>query len=89
MQKSLLLLLAGVLLVLISLAPASAQGFHRFGRANRSLTLKPTHTNKHVKHREKTKKVKKHRPDNGENRRHKQAKRAEIRRESDALDRQE
>jgi Skp family chaperone for outer membrane proteins len=86
MKKALLLLFAGLLLVLISLAPAAAQQFHRFGHANRSKTLKPQHSSRHVKHRDKTKKVKKRKPENGEKRRHKQAKQEKLNREAKAYD---
>jgi hypothetical protein len=79
MKKPLLLLFAGLLLVLISLSPAAAQRFHRIGHANRSHTIKPEHTNKHIRHRDKQK-TKKHKPDNGESRRHKENKRQEKRR---------
>ncbi|MBF9220807.1 hypothetical protein [Hymenobacter ruricola] len=89
MQKALLLLLAGTLLVLTSLAPASAQGFHRFGHANRALTKKKEHSTKHVKHRDKTKKVKKRKPKNGEEKRHKQAKQQELNREAKKYDAEE
>ena len=81
MQKALLLLLACVLLVLISLGPAAAQSFHRFGHANRSHTKKAEHSNKHVKHRDK-KKVKKKKPENDKSRRRKEAKLQKERRES-------
>ncbi|WP_305032498.1 hypothetical protein [Hymenobacter convexus] len=62
-----------MLLVFISLGPASAQSFHRFGHANRSHTKKAEHSNKHVKHRDK-KKVKKKKPENDKSRRRKEAK---------------
>ncbi|UOQ99768.1 hypothetical protein MUN81_09775 [Hymenobacter sp. 5317J-9] len=86
MKKALLLTLASVLLFLISLGPVAAQGFHRFGHANRSLTKKKEHSSKHVKHRDKTKKVKKRKPENGEKRRHKQAKQQELNREAKEYD---
>ena len=73
MKKSLLLLLASLLLVLTAPAPASAQMFHRMGHANRSRTIKSERSNKHVKHRDK-KKVKKKKPENDKSRRRKEAK---------------
>ncbi|MFD2717325.1 hypothetical protein ACFST9_01265 [Hymenobacter monticola] len=80
MKKSLLLLLASLLLVLTSPAPANAQMFHRLGHANRSRTKKAEHSNKHVKHRDK-KKVKKKKPENDKSRRRKEAKLQKERRE--------
>ena len=89
MKKSVLLLLAVLLLVLTGPAPVGAQFFHRMGHANRSKTMKAEHSNKNVRHRDKQTKVKKRKPDNGEKKRHKQAKRDKINKEADALDREE
>jgi hypothetical protein len=80
MKKALLLLLASLLLVLTSPAPATAQMFHRLGHANRSRTKKAEHSHKHVKHRDK-KKVKKKKPENDKSRRRKEAKLQKERRE--------
>ena len=79
MKKLVLLLFAGLLLVLASLAPVDAQFFHRMGHANRSRTMKAEHSNKHVRHRDKQR-VRKQKPDKNERRRHKEAQRQQKRR---------
>lgn len=79
MKKNLFLLLAGLLLVLISLAPAAAQRFHRIGHANRSKTIKAEHSRKHVRHRDKEK-TKKRNPKHDERHRRREAKRQQKRR---------
>ena len=79
MKKTLYLLIAGLLLVLISLAPAAAQRFHRIGHANRSNTIESEHANKHVKHRDKQR-IKKKKPTKDERRRKKEAKLQQKRR---------
>ncbi len=79
MKKTLFLLLAGLLLVLISLGPVAAQQFHRMNHANRSKTMKSEHSRKHVRHRDKEK-ANKRNPKHHEGRRRREAKRQEKRR---------
>ena len=79
MKKTLLLLLASLLLVLISVAPAAAQWFHRIGHVSKSKTKKSEHSNKGIKHSAKHK-TKKRSPNHDEGRRRKEAKRQEKRR---------
>ena len=79
MKKPLLLLVASLLLVLNSVAPAAAQWFHRIGHVSKSKIKKSEHSNKHVKHGEKHK-TKKRTPKHDERQRRKEAKRQEKRR---------
>ena len=79
MKKPLLLLLASLLLVLTSVAPAAAQWFHRIGHVSKSKTKKSEHTNKRLKHADKHK-TKKRNPKHDERRRRKEAQRQEKRR---------
>ena len=79
MKKALLLLVASLLLVLSSIAPAAAQGFHRIGHVGKSDTKKAEHSSKRVGHRDKQK-PKKRNPNHDERRRRKEAKRQEKRR---------
>ena len=88
MKKSLLLLVTILVLILTSLAPAAAQRFHRIGHANRSHAVKPEHTNKHVKHRDKQK-IKKKKPTKDERRRKKEAKLQQKRRAEGPIPRPE
>ena len=79
MKKTLLLLLASLLLVLTSVAPAAAQWFHRIGHVSKSKTKKSERSNKGVKHSAKHK-TKKRNPNHDEGRRRKEVKRQEKRR---------
>lgn len=79
MKKTLILLVASLLLVLTSVAPAAAQWFHRIGHVNKSKTKKAEHTNKRLKHAAKHK-TKKRNPKHDERQRRKEAKRQEKRR---------
>ena len=79
MKKTLLVLAAGLLLVLASIAPAAAQWFHRIGHVAKSGTKKAEHSNKGLKHRERQK-SKRRNPHHDERRRRREAKRQEKRR---------
>ena len=79
MKKTLLLLVASLLLVLTSVSLAAAQWFHRIGHVSGSHTKKTEHSNKGLKHHDKQK-TKKRRPDHDERQRRKEARRQEKRR---------
>ena len=79
MKKNLFLLLAGLLLVLVSLAPVAAQHFRHLGHANNSQTLKAEHSRKNIRQRDKEK-PKKRNPKHDERHRRREAKRQQKRR---------
>ena len=76
MRKFRLAVFISLCVVLVSGAPAAAQGFHRIGHVNKSHTKKAEHSDKNVKHAS-PHKTKKRKPVNDEGYRHRELKRQE------------